>query len=135
VPHTLRHTSLTRLGEAAHGDVFALAKIAGHSSITITQRYVHPQAEAINRVFAALPLGTSLGTDSLQVGTKLGTVRNLPPSESTRKIQARPHRRLIAKRVTGGAGRGNRTPKGRSPADFESAASASSAIPALLASA
>jgi hypothetical protein len=32
-----------------------------------------------------------------------------------------------------GAGRGNRTPKGRSPADFESAASASSAIPALLA--
>ena len=30
-----------------------------------------------------------------------------------------------------GAGRGSRTPKGRSPADFESAASASSAIPAL----
>jgi hypothetical protein len=29
-----------------------------------------------------------------------------------------------------GAGRGSRTPKGRSPADFESAASASSAIPA-----
>src|SRR6202162_6147697 len=32
--------------------------------------------------------------------------------------------------LDGGAGRGNRTPKGRSPADFESAASASSAIPA-----
>jgi hypothetical protein len=30
-----------------------------------------------------------------------------------------------------GAGRGGRTPTGRSPADFESAASASSAIPAL----
>ena len=30
----------------------------------------------------------------------------------------------------GGAGRGNRTPMDRSPADFESAASASSAIPA-----
>ena len=29
-----------------------------------------------------------------------------------------------------GAGRGSRTPKDRSPADFESAASASSAIPA-----
>jgi hypothetical protein len=37
--------------------------------------------------------------------------------------------------ILAGAGRGNRTPKGRSPADFESAASASSAIPALLASA
>ena len=35
-----------------------------------------------------------------------------------------------APRKTAGAGRGNRTPKGRSPADFESAASASSAIPA-----
>ena len=39
----------------------------------------------------------------------------------------------ISKRTSelgAGAGRGNRTPKGRSPADFESAASASSAIPA-----
>jgi hypothetical protein len=36
--------------------------------------------------------------------------------------------------IFAGAGRGNRTPKGRSPADFESAASASSAIPALVAS-
>jgi integrase len=131
VPYTLRHTSLTRLGEAAHGDVFVLAKIAGHSSITITQRYVHPQAEAINRVFAALPVCSSLGTDGSQVGTKLGTVDKLPLKENARQIQERPHRRLIAKRVTVGAGRGNRTPKGRSPADFESAASASSAIPAM----
>jgi site-specific recombinase XerD len=56
---------LTRLGEKAGGDVFVLARIAGHSSITITQRYVHPQADAISRVFAVrLP----------KVGTKLGTV-------------------------------------------------------------
>jgi len=33
--------------------------------------------------------------------------------------------------LSAGAGRGSRTPKGRSPADFESAASASSAIPAM----
>lgn len=51
-PYTLRHTALTRLGEASGGDVFALARIAGHSSIAITQRYVHPQAETIDRVFA-----------------------------------------------------------------------------------
>ena len=37
---------------------------------------------------------------------------------------------LIAGLKSAGAGRGSRTPKGRSPADFESAASASSAIPA-----
>jgi hypothetical protein len=61
VPYVLRHTALTRLGEAAGGDVFVLARIAGHSSITITQRYIHPQADAISRVFS-------------QVGTKLGTV-------------------------------------------------------------
>src|SRR5579872_5457798 len=36
------------------------------------------------------------------------------------------------RRIAAGAGRGSRTPKGRSPADFESAASASSAIPALV---
>jgi len=62
VPYTLRHTALTRLGEAAGGDVFVLARIAGHSSITITQRYVQPQADAINRVFAASHMGTKLGT-------------------------------------------------------------------------
>jgi hypothetical protein len=64
VPYTLRHTALTNLGEKAGGDVFVLARIAGHSSITVTQRYIHPQADAINRVFAASqsPVGTKLGT-------------------------------------------------------------------------
>jgi site-specific recombinase XerD len=58
-PYVLRHTALTQLAEAGC-DVFTLARIAGHSSITITQRYVHPQADAIERAFqetaqAALP--------------------------------------------------------------------------------
>lgn len=57
VPYVLRHTALTKLGEAAGGDVFVLARIAGHSSITITQRYVHPQADAIFRVFASMVPG------------------------------------------------------------------------------
>jgi integrase len=49
-PYVLRHTALSQL--AADGcDVFTLARIAGHSSITITQRYVHPQADAIERAF------------------------------------------------------------------------------------
>jgi integrase len=69
VPYTLRHTALTNLGEAAGGDVFVQARIAGHSTITVTQRYIHPQAAAINRVFAA--------SQSL-VGTKLGTPKKLP---------------------------------------------------------
>lgn len=52
-PYCLRHSALTRLAEAGC-DAFTLARIAGHSSITITQRYCHPQAEAVERAFAKL---------------------------------------------------------------------------------
>jgi len=52
-PYCLRHTALTRLAESGC-DAFTLARIAGHSSITITQRYCHPQAEAVERAFAKL---------------------------------------------------------------------------------
>jgi hypothetical protein len=38
-PSMLWYTALTRLSEASGGDVFALARIAGRSSITITQRH------------------------------------------------------------------------------------------------
>ena len=78
VPYTLRHTALTNLGEAAGGDVFALAKIAGHSSITVTQRYVHPQAAAINRIFAA---------SQMVVGTKVGTPKKLVAPAPRKKLQ------------------------------------------------
>jgi integrase len=57
VPYILRHTALTRLSVAARGDVFALAKIAGHSSIVITQKYVKPEAETIGAVFSRLSAG------------------------------------------------------------------------------
>lgn len=52
-PYCLRHTALTRLADA-ECDAFTLARIAGHSSIAITQRYVHPQSEAIERAFQKL---------------------------------------------------------------------------------
>lgn len=54
-PYILRHTALTQLAQAGC-DAFTLARIAGHSSITITQRYIHPQADAIDRAFAPLAL-------------------------------------------------------------------------------
>jgi len=41
VVHSLRNTMLTRLGLLGV-DAFTIMKIAGHSSITISQRYVHP---------------------------------------------------------------------------------------------
>ncbi|MGA7315787.1 MAG: tyrosine-type recombinase/integrase [Silvibacterium sp.] len=49
-PYCLRHTALTLLAQAGC-DAFTLARIAGHSSITITQRYIHPQADAIEQAF------------------------------------------------------------------------------------
>lgn len=53
--------------------MFALAKIAGHSSITITQKYVHPEGETIGEVFSRLKLGEPV--PEKQVGTKSGTVK------------------------------------------------------------
>lgn len=44
--YSLRHTFLTRLGESGC-DVWTLARIAGHSSIAISARYVHPSEDAV----------------------------------------------------------------------------------------
>ena len=73
VPYVLRHTALTRLGKAARGDVFALAKIAGDSSITITQKYVHPEQDTIGEVFSRLTI-TAGEAGSSEVPTKFPTV-------------------------------------------------------------
>ena len=62
-----------------------LARIAGHSSITVTQRYIHPQAEAINRVFS-------------QVGTKLGTAEKAPKLKQARNKSLKSSKRLKAKK-------------------------------------
>jgi integrase len=44
-PYILRHTALTRI--ARHTNAFTLAKIAGHSSIVMTDRYVHPELQTV----------------------------------------------------------------------------------------
>jgi len=46
VLYSLRHTFLTRLGESGC-DAWTLARIAGHSSIAISSRYVHPSENAV----------------------------------------------------------------------------------------
>ncbi len=46
VLYSLRHTFLTRLGESGC-DVWTLARIAGHSSIAVSARYVHPSEDAV----------------------------------------------------------------------------------------
>jgi len=51
--YCFRHTALTRLGEAG-ADAFAIQRIAGHSSVLISQRYQHPTPERIESAFTAL---------------------------------------------------------------------------------
>lgn len=41
-----QHNALTRLGESGC-DAWTLARIAGHSSITISSRYVYPSEDAV----------------------------------------------------------------------------------------
>jgi integrase len=53
VVHSLRHTMLTRIGLLGV-DAFTIMRIAGHSSITISQRYVHPSPESVERAFEKL---------------------------------------------------------------------------------
>jgi integrase len=70
VLYSFRHTFLTRLGESGC-DAWTLARIAGHSSVAISSRYVHPSEDA---VFAAV---SRLG------GHKSGhsaETHNLPPN-------------------------------------------------------
>jgi len=50
--HTLRHTFLTEAGE--HTDPFTLQYVAGHDNIKTTMRYVHPRAEAVEKLFVRL---------------------------------------------------------------------------------
>ena len=46
VLYALRHTFLTRLGQSGC-DAWTLARIAGHASINISARYVHPSEDAV----------------------------------------------------------------------------------------
>jgi integrase len=51
--HDLRHTGLTWMADAGV-PVHVLRKIAGHGSLTTTQRYLHPDHRAITDAGEAL---------------------------------------------------------------------------------
>ena len=76
VVYSLRHTYGTRLGEAG-ADAFAIMKLMGHSSITVSQRYVHPtpetQVRAVERL-QAMNAEASLGLCGSQKGQMPTTI-------------------------------------------------------------
>jgi integrase len=64
VLYSFRHTFLTRLAEGGC-DAWTLAKVAGHSSIAISSRYVHPGEDAVLNAISRLG-GHKIGhTDEL----------------------------------------------------------------------
>jgi integrase len=54
VVYSFRHTFLTRLGESGC-DTWTLARIAGHSSIKMSERYVHPSNDAVLSAMSRMP--------------------------------------------------------------------------------
>ena len=75
---------LTRLGEAG-ADAFAIMRIAGHSSVTVSQRYIHPSPETLERVFDRLE-----SWNGQQVARQLPEVQKqrLLPTDSATQSEA-----------------------------------------------
>jgi integrase len=76
VPHTFRHTYGTRLGEAG-ADAFTIMKLMGHSSVTVSQRYVHPTPETLERAVERLQqLNQGNGAEVLKVPQEVPKAKN-----------------------------------------------------------
>ncbi|MCZ6490809.1 MAG: tyrosine-type recombinase/integrase, partial [Acidobacteria bacterium] len=77
VVHSLRHTFGTRMGEAG-ADAFEIKRLMGHSSVTVSQRYVHPTPESLERAFERLEALNETTAARLLEGEK----RQLPATVS-----------------------------------------------------
>ena len=82
VLHSLRHTYGTRLGEAG-ADAFTIMRLRGHSSVTVSQRYVHPTHEALEKALERLETLNQRAAKTLPKGgiqQLPATVSATPPS-------------------------------------------------------
>ena len=75
VPLSFRHTFGTRLSESG-ADAFTIMKLMGHSSVTVSQKYVHPSPEAIVRAVERLEALNKTGRQAVQVPTISTTVES-----------------------------------------------------------
>lgn len=79
VIHSLRHTFGTRLGESG-AEAFTIMRIMGHSTVTISQRYVHPTPESLERAFERLELMNKRAAVALQSASSLGELPAVSPA-------------------------------------------------------
>jgi integrase len=75
VLYSLRHTFLTRLGESGC-DAWTLARIAGHSNVSMSSRYVHPSEDAVLTAMGKLG-GHKIGHNMNQTGSSEVAQRQL----------------------------------------------------------
>jgi integrase len=73
VLHSLRHTFGTRLGESG-ADAFTIMKLMGHSTVMVSQRYVHPSPESVERAFEKLQALNLAATRNRVNGAAVTTV-------------------------------------------------------------
>lgn len=85
VPHSFRHTFGTRLGEAGI-DAFTIMRIMGHSSVTVSQRYVHPTPETMETAFLSLERAAE-GAEKRCEGLDVTTVLTTLPEAAGGRIQ------------------------------------------------
>lgn len=77
VIHSFRHTYGTRLGEAG-ADAFTIMKLMGHSSVTVSQRYVHPTPEAMGRAVERMESLNRKAARALPERTEVPSPYNFP---------------------------------------------------------
>ena len=92
--HACRHTFLTEAGK--YTDPFTLQYVAGHDSIKTTMRYVHPQQDTVETLFARLASARRGGESTpskkrtsrvQEVGAKMGAVGRPILDESYKSLK------------------------------------------------
>ena len=82
VIHSFRHTFGTRFGETG-ADAFTIMKVMGHSTVVVSQKYVHPTPEAMERAFERLNAANEKALASLPRATQSQQTKCLPTTVST----------------------------------------------------
>jgi len=90
VIHSCRHTMLTRLAEAG-ADAFTIMRIAGHSSVTVSQRYVHPTPESLEKAFDRLQALNAAKAENVEpeAAAVVGVPTKIPTAPDGRALTLR----------------------------------------------
>ena len=87
VIHSFRHTFGTRLG-ATGADAFTIMNVMGHSTVVVSQKYVHPTPETMERAFERLNAANEKALASLPGVTQSQPTNRLPTTFSTADLES-----------------------------------------------